>query len=158
MHSVYSNHEILITKPSIRIRTAEVKDSEIIARLVGELGYPAEPREITPRLEALARSDTGIAFVAEIDSRVVGLATGHVFSAIHSTHPVGWLSSLVVSSDAYRQGVGRALVDAAESWVRSRGAVRINLTSALRRTDAHEFYEHLGYLHTGVRLTKELSG
>jgi GNAT superfamily N-acetyltransferase len=62
----------------------------------------------------------------------------------------------VVSRDFYNRGVGKALVDAAEKWLRERGAERMNLTSALRRKEAHEFYKHIGFTHTGVRLTKDL--
>ena len=128
----------------------------MIARLVGELGYPAETAEIPPRLDTLMRSGTAVAYVAELDSRVVGVATAHVYSGIHATHPVGWLTSLVVSGDSSKQGVGKALVEAAEKWLRTRGAERMNLTSALRRKEAHEFYKHIGFTHTGVRLTKDL--
>jgi GNAT superfamily N-acetyltransferase len=123
---------------------------------VGELGYPAESVEIPPRLDALNRTGTAVAFVAEVDSRVIGLVTAHVWSGIHATRPVGWLTSLVVSGDSYKQGVGKTLVAAAEEWLRARGAERMNLTSALRRKEAHEFYKHIGFTHTGVRLTKEL--
>jgi hypothetical protein len=34
------------------------------------------------------------------------------------------------------------------------GALRIQLTSALHRESAHEFYKARDYEHTGVRLTK----
>jgi len=45
-------------------------------------------------------------------------------------------------------------VQHAEDWARERGALRISLTSALRREAAHEFYKAHDYEHTGVRLTK----
>jgi GNAT superfamily N-acetyltransferase len=146
----------LRTKAWIRIREATRDDADVIARLVGELGYPAASAEIPPRLDALKRSGTAVAFVAELDSKIVGVATAHVYSGIHATHPIGWLTSLVVSADSFKQGVGKALVEAAETWLRERGAERMNLTSALRRKDAHEFYKHIGFTHTGVRLTKDL--
>jgi phage shock protein PspC (stress-responsive transcriptional regulator)/GNAT superfamily N-acetyltransferase len=145
-----------LSNNKILIREATPDDAEVIARLVGELGYPTDSVEIPNRLKALNDSGTAVAYVAEVDSKVAGLATAHMWSGIHATHPVGWLTSLVVSSDSYRHGVGRALVDAAIEWVRSRGGERINLTSALRRKEAHEFYKHIGFSHTGVRLTKEL--
>lgn len=140
----------------VRIRDARPGDAEAISHLVTELGYPADPAEITPRLEALHRNGHAVAYVAEVDSSVVGLATAHVWVGIHATRPVGWLTSLVVSSESHNMGVGKALVAAAEKWLRSQGAERMNLTSALRRREAHEFYKHIGFEHTGVRLTKEL--
>lgn len=93
----------------------------------------------------------------EIDGRVVGLVTGHVFPSIHSTRAVAWLTTLVVDESSYGMGVGRALVSAVEDWARRHGATRISVTSGEHRDKAHAFYEHVGYERTGVRLTKSLT-
>ncbi|HEY9227767.1 MAG TPA: GNAT family N-acetyltransferase, partial [Gemmatimonadaceae bacterium] len=54
------------------------------------------------------------------------------------------------------QGVGRALVAAAEQSLVSAGCGLIEITSNDRRVDAHAFYEHLGYARTSIRLAKSL--
>lgn len=138
------------------IRDATDADSRQICALLGELGYPAREDEIPPRLAELRRDPRATVFVAELEGRVVGVATAHVISGIHTTPPVGMLTALVVGESARGRGVGRELVAHAESWVRERGAIKISLTSALHRTQAHAFYKRLGYDHTGVRLARPL--
>jgi GNAT superfamily N-acetyltransferase len=42
-------------------------------------------------------------------------------------------------------GVGRALVDAVESWARTRGLDRVVVRSNVVRLESHPFYERIGY-------------
>ena len=138
------------------IRTAAASDAPSLSVLLGELGYPADSAAIPARLAALERSDVAAALVAELDGDVIGVATVHVVPAIHSSRPAALLTALVVAETARGDGAGRALVGAAEEWARSRGAERIAVTSGAQRTDAHEFYERIGYARTGVRFGKPL--
>jgi GNAT superfamily N-acetyltransferase len=138
------------------IRAATPEDATALSLLVGELGYPASSDDMPPRLAAIENTGHAIALVAEIDGAVVGLLTTHLFSTIHSSVPVALLTALVVSESARGSGVGRGLVARAEEWARSRGALRIAVTSGAQRADAHEFYERIGYARTGVRFGKAL--
>jgi GNAT superfamily N-acetyltransferase len=52
--------------------------------------------------------------------------------------------------------LGRALVAAAESELAARGCGLLEITSNSKRTDAHAFYESLGYERTSVRLAKTI--
>jgi GNAT superfamily N-acetyltransferase len=61
----------------------------------------------------------------------------------------------VVEESMRGTGVGRAIVDEAERWARERDCHRIVVTTALRRADAHAFYERIGYTHTGRRYAKD---
>ena len=67
------------------------------------------------------------------------------------------LTMLVVHERARGKGIGRMMVHEAEEWAVRCGASAISLTSALRRTEAHDFYRQLGYEHNGVRLAKVLT-
>lgn len=139
------------------LRPPHAADANDLASLLGQLGYPADPREIPARLSAFASGSTAIARVAELQGRVVGLATAHVIRSVHKPEVVAMLTVLVVDERARGSGVGRAMVREAEAWAAAQGASAISLTSALRRTDAHEFYKRLGYEQTGVRLAKVLT-
>lgn len=105
---------------------------------------------------ALAAERVSIALVAELRSLVVGVITVHSFASIHDDNPVAWITTLAVSADVRRGGVGKALVDAAEVWARDRRCARISVTTALHRAVAHTFYERLGYSHSGRRYSKGL--
>jgi GNAT superfamily N-acetyltransferase len=141
---------------SILIRAAATADADVIATLLGQLGYPATQPEVTARLTRLASFPHATVLVAERLGRVVGLATGHVFPSIHVSGLVAWLTTMVVDDQHLHQGVGRQLSAAIEQWARKLGAARISVTSGKQREGAHRFYEHIGYERTGVRLTKTL--
>jgi ribosomal protein S18 acetylase RimI-like enzyme len=56
----------------------------------------------------------------------------------------GWVYYLAVSPDHRRGGLGRALMVAAEVWLRERGAPKIQLMVRGANADALGFYEALG--------------
>lgn len=139
---------------SIEIRLATAHDAPALSRLLGQLGYPADPAEIPGRLQKLDTRPGTTVLVAEQNQRVVGCVTIHLFHSLHTTEPTAWLTAVVVDEDVRGQGVGSAMIKRAEIWAIQHGALRIALTSALRREEAHEFYKARGYEHTGVRLSK----
>ena len=138
------------------IREAADGDAPSLASLLGQLGYSADARDLPRRLARLAQRGSAVAFVAELEGRVVGVATAHAFASIHAERDVAWLTTLVVAQDARQRGVGRALVAAAEEWARTHQCQRLSVTTALQRDDAHAFYDRLGYEHNGRRYTKAL--
>jgi GNAT superfamily N-acetyltransferase len=138
------------------IRAPTPADAEAIAELLGVLGYPATRDEVLERLPRLTESESVVILVADVEGRAVGVVTGHVFSSIHVSGPVAWLTTLVVSDRHQHQGIGAQLASAIEHWARDHGAARVSVTSGQQRHGAHRFYERLGYERTGVRLTKAL--
>lgn len=62
-----------------------------------------------------------------------------------------WVEDLAVSPEHRSQGVGKALLDAAKSWARERGATHLELDSGLARRDAHRFYEREGPAWQGLQ-------
>jgi len=55
----------------------------------------------------------------------------------------GWAYYLAVAPNSRRKGLGRALMEAAESWLRAQGAVKVQLM-VRNGNDAIGFYEALG--------------
>lgn len=53
-------------------------------------------------------------------------------------------------------GLGAALLEWAHGWGRERGATLVQLTSDRTRTDAHRFYERLGYAPSHVGFKRPL--
>ncbi|MFL5605315.1 MAG: GNAT family N-acetyltransferase [Gemmatimonadaceae bacterium] len=141
---------------SLRVRNATPGDAAAMARLLGELGYPADADAMPARLAAV-ESSGGSTFLVTHDDRVVGLASVAKLSALHVDAPVCYITALVAAPEARGQGVGRLLVSAAEEWARSHGCVRLSVTSAEHRADAHAFYPRCGLPYTGRRFTKILT-
>ena len=139
---------------AIRIREPSGADHAAVAALLGELGYPAEAQALPARLAAMRRERIAALWVAEVDGRIVGLASAHCFSALHADAPVAYLSALVVCEDARRCGAGRALVEQAQSWARDRGAPRMSISVGAQRQTARSFYRAMGFEETGSRFAK----
>jgi GNAT superfamily N-acetyltransferase len=55
------------------------------------------------------------------------------------------IGGLVVGESHRGQGVGQLLMQQAEEWARARGCRAVYLRTNVIRTDAHRFYERLGY-------------
>lgn len=62
----------------------------------------------------------------------------------------GWIYYLAVAPDRQRGGVGRALMAAAEDWLRRRGCPKIQFMVRHGNDGAHGFYAALGYAPQGV--------
>ncbi len=141
----------------VSIRDAEERDAPAIAALCGQLGYPTPTESVVPRIDRLREYAQARVIVAVVEGSPVGLATIHLRHMINHEAPIGQLTLLVVDERVRGQGVGRVLVAESEAWARARGCKRFVVTTALRRTEAHAFYEKLGFTHTGRRYGKDFS-
>jgi N-acetylglutamate synthase-like GNAT family acetyltransferase len=140
----------------LTIRDARPEDAEQLARLVGQLGYPASVEAVARRVNRLAASEADRLVVAELEEQVVGLASVHVSLSVEYDQPAAKLSAIVVHGSCRRNGVGEALVRTMEEEARARGCCLIFLTTSERRGDAHTFYRRLGFEETGRRFAKSL--
>ncbi len=141
----------------MRVRDATADDAEAMGRLLGELGYPADPAGIPARLTAVTTGGGGTFLVVADDQRALGLVCVAKLSTLHVDAPVCYITALVAAHAARGQGVGRMLVSAAERWARAHGCIRLSVTSAEHRADAHAFYPRCGLPYSGRRFTRILS-
>jgi ribosomal protein S18 acetylase RimI-like enzyme len=70
----------------------------------------------------------------------------------------GWVYYLAVAPNARRGGVGRALMAAAESWLRARDVPKIQLMVRQGNADATAFYAALGYAVQPVTVMGRMLG
>jgi aminoglycoside 6'-N-acetyltransferase I len=64
------------------------------------------------------------------------------------TRPVGYIEGWYVDPDMRRRGLGRALVEAAEAWARSRGCHQMASDAELWNEVSHRAHGALGYGET----------
>lgn len=141
---------------SATVRAAVADDAAGIASLYAELGYALAPADIARRMAGPAGGGRSAVLVAERDGSVVGLLTLHMVPVLHE--PGDWcrLTSIVVHPAARRRGVARALLTEAESRAQAAGCARIEVTSALHRDGAHDFYRSRGYGRVSEHFLKRL--
>ena len=142
------------------IRKMTVADAKAVGELSGQLGYPMPESLVLERIASVVDRDEHAAFVAVIDDGVVGWIHVYVSHIIESPNAYVEIGGLVVEEKFRGQGVGKALVSAGENWTLLSGFDDIRLRSASKRTEAHAFYEKLGYqmVKTQMRFTKKLAG
>jgi len=138
----------------MRVRSATQDDAPALERLIRQLGYDESAADIAARLAALEQAGL-VALVAELDGRVVGCLATSIMRVLHRPRPVGRISMMVVEEGLRSQGIGAELVRAGEAWLKSQGCGLVEVTSNLKRKDAHRFYERLGFEPTSLRFARE---
>ena len=139
--------------PHISIRDARPADAFAMAGLLSELEHPADARDIAPRLAAVLADHGAVLLAVDEHDQPLGLMSLSRHVAIHAPGPIAYITALVTSSTARRRGVGQLLVAAAKRWAAEQGCVRLSVTSAERRAEAHAFYPACGLPYTGRRFS-----
>ena len=137
------------------VREAEADDAPAIAILLDQLGYPAiDATQVASRMPMLQAAG-GRILVAEIDDKVIACLTTSVMQVLHRPRPVGRISMFVVQEDLRGRGIGKTLLSEAQQMLRSQGCEMLEVTSNVRRHEAHAFYEHLGWERSSYRFSRE---
>jgi ribosomal protein S18 acetylase RimI-like enzyme len=96
-------------------------------------------------------------FVAEAgQGRVVGLLTMSQRWTLWHTGPCALIEELVVDEGARRQGIGRALIQAALDWAKAQGCSEVELSTEPDNLKAQAFYRRLGFESIALLLEYEL--
>ncbi|MEU1276960.1 GNAT family N-acetyltransferase [Streptomyces sp. NPDC005805] len=145
----------------LQIRAATEDDLPAIVAMLADdpLGAQREsPDDLTPYRAAFARLDGDPhqhQTVAVRDGRVVGTLQLTVIPGLSrqgATRSV--IEAVRVHRDERGSGLGTQLVEWAVEESRRLGCQLVQLTSDVQRTDAHRFYERLGFTasHVGFKL------
>ena len=142
---------------SVTVRAAEMTDAPVLATLMGELGYPTRTSEMEMRLEQVLKNPHYATFVAVADGKVCGMIGTFAHYGYEYNSLAGRILALVVADGMRGRQIGRKLIAAAEHNFARRNIRRIAVYNRLTRTDAHRFYEQLGYEKNGWRWVKTLA-
>jgi GNAT superfamily N-acetyltransferase len=133
---------------NIQVRKAKSTDLPQILDLYIEL-QPLDPpidasKAITVFEQAI--SCGVVYFVAENDGQIVGSCYISIIPNItRQCSPIGFIENVVVASEYQRRGIGRKLMNAAVKYAENQGCYKVTLQSGIKRVDAHEFYESIGF-------------
>jgi len=128
------------------IRVAMPADAEELAKLSGQLGYPADAAAMLRRLDGVMSHQAGVVLVAVDPQGGVGGFAHIEPRRLLIAEPFAELAALVVSENSRGQHVGSALLAAAEGWAREQGFANMRVRSNVIRERAHRFYLREGYI------------
>jgi len=108
-----------------------------------------------------ARADIALCRASGHGEVLVGEDDGELIATImvgHDGHR-GWYYYLASAPDRQRQGLGRAMVEAGEAWLKARGLSKAELMVRDINAGAIAFYENIGYVQEPVKvLSRRLDG
>jgi ribosomal protein S18 acetylase RimI-like enzyme len=111
-------------------------------------------------LRSQLRDEDVVVLVAEDSAS--GEVIGYVYAGLEPLSwkelrdAAGFVHDVAVTAGARRRGVAAALMDAATSWLRERGAPRVLLWTAEQNVEAQRLFARLGFRRTMVEMTREL--
>ena len=153
---------MLGTAHKLRFREATSDDIASIVRLLADDFLGQQREDISePLNENYVRAfremeaDPNIELiVAELDGKVIGTLQLVITPSLsYQGSKRSIVESVRVDSSLRGKGIGREMMRWAIERAKSRGCVSMHLTSHNDRTDAHRFYESLGFAksHTGMK-------
>ena len=130
---------------TVTVRDAAATDAQRAAELLAQLGHPISTKTVERQLALLAGTGRDRVLVAEAEGVVFGVVSLHWTPLLHRDRPLGRITVLVVDEAARGQGIGSRLVAEAERVLREAGCSAVEVTSNVRRAEAHDFYRGLDY-------------
>jgi GNAT superfamily N-acetyltransferase len=157
--------DLALPNSSVELRHATADDVAAIVALLADdpLGrtreQPAQDSDLKPYLDAFEAidSDPGQLLVVAADGAEVVATMQLTFIAGLSRRGAlrMQIEAVRVAASQRGRGLGAAMMEWAIERARLRGCAVVQLTTDKSRTDAHRFYQRLGFLasHEGLKLT-----
>lgn len=141
----------------MHIRELELKDFLGVVSLVkNELGCNDISSDIYDRIMRIYRDPHYVTFVAKSDAGIIGFVGLMRGMAFEMDGEYIRVIALAVKREYLEDGIAALLLGQAEDYALEIGAVSIALTSGLKRSDIHTFYEKMGYEKKGCSFIKPL--
>ena len=128
----------------IEVREMTVEDAQAVNSLSQLLGYPLSNQETLLNITAVVKSNDHSAFVAILENNIVGWI-GAAHTIMIEVMPHCEINGLVIDENHRTKGIGKLLIEKVKQWAREKGSDKLSLRCNVKRTEAHLFYEHLGF-------------
>lgn len=139
------------------IRELELKDFLGVVSLVkNEMGCGGVSSNIYDRIMQIYHNPNYVTFVVELDGSIVGFVGAMRGLSFEMDGEYVRIVAMAVKREYLGNGIGTLLVGRVEDYALEIGANSIAITSGLKRSDIHSFYEKMGYQKKGCTLLKPL--
>jgi GNAT superfamily N-acetyltransferase len=137
------------------IRIATALDQAALFDLVRLFPSPSTrtPDSYADALRIKLSDESYATLVAEDEDRLIGYLAGCAHRTFYAGGSIAWVDEIWVEPEYRRQGIGRQLMDAFESWASGRGCVQVSLATR----GAAPFYEKIGYASSAAYFKKYLN-
>ena len=127
----------------LKVRRATVADEFGLFALVSRFPTATPPSRETfaAGLRHKLRDPDAFVAVAERGGTLVGYVAGDAHETFYAGGKVAWVDEILVTEDARRQGIGRALMAEFDAWAENGRCTLIGLATR----GAASFYEELGF-------------
>lgn len=140
----------------VYIRPAVLEDAPGVAALLVELGYPCTSDEAALRLVNLREEPEQQLWIAQEHGEAIAMIAIDIRYYLPLGARTCRITALVVHDTFHGRGIGKRLLREAEQRARQAGATRVELTTAMHREAAHQFYKACGYENASLRFVKRL--
>lgn len=143
------------------LRNITILDAKEIQKISNyELGYDVDLDIVKKQIEKLTNDNKHnviIGFENEQTRKIIGFVHAELYESLYMDTGLNILG-LAVDSNFQGRGIGKRLMNAIEDYTLKNNISYIRLNSNVRRTEAHKFYESIGYIcdKTQKRLIKKL--
>jgi GNAT superfamily N-acetyltransferase len=146
---------------TVIIREAEEQDLQPVVALYAQPDMDAgQVISLEKAQEILKRTKTYPFFkiyVAVLNEEIIGTLELVIMDNLaHHGIPSGIIEDVVVAEQHQRKGIGKAMMIHALKTCKEIGCYKVALSSNLKRGDAHQFYESLGFQKHGYSFYIEL--
>ena len=139
----------------IIIRLATPADFDAIYDFVCDLENERFNKELLkPCYEICLIGEYNHYLVAMVNERAIGYISCHGQVLMHHGGLVYEIQELYVVPEYRSKGVGALLIDALMKIINQKNFVLLEVSSNVKRKDAHRFYESNGFLHTSYKFKK----
>lgn len=143
-----------MTNTALAMRDATEADLPAVLALAAQPGFDDGVVLGLPEATAVFRKMQSYPsyrmYVAEAGGAVVGTYTLLIMDNIaHMATPSAVVEQVIVAPEAQGLGVGTAMMTHAAETAGAAGCYKLTLSSSLKRTKAHAFYDKLGFVRHG---------
>ncbi len=146
---MHSNNDIIFIE-------ATLNDADAILSLVHQLEHFISKETLLNNLKKNTEHPEYCIFVAKEDETVMAFAELHFTQFIHEPKPRARLTAFCVDEKHRNKNIGSEFLKFLEDICKQHHVSRLELTSNIKRLDAHRFYEKNGYLFMSKRFYKNL--
>jgi len=145
----------------LKIRLASEEDMPEIMKLIGQPDMSPDNRLTSDEVSKLFKTITSTPFhrlyVVETENSIIGtFALITVQQLSHNGAKSMVIEDIVVSTEMQGRGIGKRIMNFAANEAQTNGCYKMILSSGNARTQAHNFYENLGYKRDGIRFAINL--